>query len=179
MARSRLLFVLFFLLGVSKWSCSQTAVLPERPYVQNPGFDEKLTRLLAFTVPLIGVGELKNIRDEVAIFDTREWREYEISHIPGARYVGFTNFNPGNIKDISKDSRIIVYCSVGYRSEKIGEKLRKLGYRNVYNLYGSIFEWVNQGNPVIDRMGNPGNRLHTYNKDWSRWVDDGRVKKVW
>ena len=170
--------VLSFILCLAEGACSQTTST-ERPLVHNPGFDQKLKRMLSFSVPLIGVGELNNIKNEVAIFDAREWEEYETSHIPGARYIGFDRFNPASVKDVSKDTPIVVYCSVGYRSEKIGEKLRQLGYRKVFNLYGSIFEWVNQGYPIVDRLGKPGSRLHTYNKDWSRWVENGRVKKIW
>src|SRR5690606_42136192 len=52
------------------------------------------------------------------------------------------------IYDIPKQSTIVVYCAVGNRAERIGEKLLKAGYKHVYNLYGGIFEWMNQGNPV-------------------------------
>ena len=43
-----------------------------------------------------------------------------------------------------------MYCSIGKRSEKVTQKLKKAGYNNVSNLYGGIFEWVNQGNEVVD-----------------------------
>ena len=39
------------------------------------------------------------------------------------------------------------------RSEKIGKKLLDMGYTNVKNLYGSIFEWANQGNILVDQKG--------------------------
>ena len=74
---------------------------------------------------------------------------------------------------ISKDATIIVYCSVGYRSEKITKKLNKMGYKNVSNLYGGIFEWVNQGHKVYDDKNNNTLKVHTYNKRWSKWLRRG------
>lgn len=81
--------------------------------------------------------------------------------------------------DIPKDAKIVLYCSVGYRSEKIGEKLQKMGYTDVNNLFGSLFEWVNRGYKVVDKDGNETQKVHTYNKDWSQWVDETKAKKTW
>ena len=72
-----------------------------------------------------------------------------------------------------------MYCSIGYRSEKVGEELKKMGFKNVYNLYGSIFEWVNQGNEVVDENEKVTEKVHTYNKRWSKWIEDGKAEKVW
>ena len=80
---------------------------------------------------------------------------------------------------IKKDQKVVVYCSIGYRSEKIGEQLQQLGYKDVHNLYGSIFEWVNAGNEVVDAKNNKTRKVHTYNRKWSQWVEDGKAEKVW
>ncbi len=37
-----------------------------------------------------------------------------------------------------KESIIIVYCSAGIRSKRAVQILRKLGYRNLYNIEGGI-----------------------------------------
>lgn len=156
-----------------------TTVPLSRPTIEQKAFDRKLTRLLRFSVPLIGVPELQNIQDEVFIFDTRKREEFEVSHIPGARYLGFKDFDLQRLQEIPKDAKIVLYCSVGYRSEKIGERLQALGYTQVYNLYGSIFEWINEGNPVVDMQGNPVKKVHTYNRKWSKWVKEGAAEKIW
>ncbi|MFN7115926.1 MAG: rhodanese-like domain-containing protein [Saprospiraceae bacterium] len=166
------LFCVFLNVG-----CAQAP--EQRPKIGNKAFDKKLTQLLQFTVPLIGVQELRNIQDEVHIFDTRKKEEYAVSHIAGARYLGYEDFDEQRLQGISKDAKIVLYCSVGYRSEKIGEKLQKLGYKQVYNLYGSIFEWANQGYPVVDVQDKTVQKVHTYNKDWSKWVNDGAAQKIW
>ena len=105
--------------------------------------------------------------------------EYEVSHIPGAQYLGYNDFDVNRIGKIPRDAKIVLYCSIGYRSEKIGERLKRSGYTNVYNLYGSIFDWINRGNVVVDKNGQPTKRVHTYNRNWSKWVDGQKVEKIW
>ncbi len=138
-------------------------------------FDEMLNDLLSFTVPYVTVDELEAL-DGVCLLDARELEEYEVSHLPDAKHIGYKRLQTDVLENIPKEQTIVIYCSVGYRSEKIGEKLKKLGYKNVYNLYGSIFEWVNQGNEVVDEEGQT-NEVHTYNKQWSQWLKRG--KKVY
>jgi hypothetical protein len=43
------------------------------------------------------------------------------------------------------------------------------GYKNVYNLYGGIFEWCNTMNPVF-RNSIQVNEVHAYSKIWSGWI---------
>jgi rhodanese-related sulfurtransferase len=169
---------LFGLLILGLYSCAQEP--PEdRPRLTNDAFDRKLTSLLSFKVPLIGVEELKAEREKFYLLDTREREEYEVSHIPGAKYAGYRDFDLAELKDVSRDTPVVLYCSVGYRSERIGKRLQKAGFTDVRNLYGSIFEWTNRGYPLENDQGKPVNRIHTYNKSWSRWVEDDAARKVW
>jgi len=134
-------------------------------------FDNMLDNLLSESVPYITVEELKEL-DNPVLLDARPQKEYSVSHISGAECVGFESFNKGKVSHLSPDDTIVVYCSVGYRSEKGGEKLQGIGFKNVYNLYGSIFEWVNQGNPVVNQHGET-REVHAYNKEWGRWLKQG------
>lgn len=68
---------------------------------------------------------------------------------------------------------------MGHRSEKIGRRLHDLGYHNVYNLYGSIFEWVNRSYEVVDSQGSPVQLVHTYDHEWSKWVTNESIAKTW
>ncbi|WP_010177172.1 rhodanese-like domain-containing protein [Aquimarina agarilytica] len=135
------------------------------------GFTTMLNKLLSHTVKEVLPNEIKN--DSTYIFlDAREKQEYNVSHIQNALWVGYENFKPKILKDIPKDRPIIVYCTVGYRSEKIAEKLLKNGYTDVSNLYGGIFEWVHNNKKVSD--GNTTTyKIHTYNKEWSKWLKKG------
>lgn len=109
----------------------------------------------------------------IIILDTREKEEFTVSHIHNAKYVGYDHFEIDSLKSIPKNTRIIVYCSVGYRSERIGEKLLKTEYTNVSNLYGGIFEWVNNGYPVVDMSDQKTNKVHAYSKLWGKWLTKG------
>jgi rhodanese-related sulfurtransferase len=123
----------------------------------------------------ISVNNLKANLKRFVILDAREPNEYKVSHLKNAIYVGYNNFDLNytisNLKD--KNTRIVVYCSLGIRSEDIAEKLQKVGYQNIYNLFGGIFEWKNKGNPVFDTQNNPTNKVHVFNKEWSKWLKKG------
>lgn len=136
-------------------------------------FDEKMESLYKKTVPLIRADDLKTKLNETIILDTRSDEEYGVSHIIGARFVDYDDFEIEQVKGVSKDEEIIVYCSVGYRSERIGEKLQKAGYTNVKNLYGGIFGWKNEGNEVVGMNNEPTDSVHVYNRLWGKWLYKG------
>ena len=163
-----LVYILLFLFSTSL--SSQLTI--------NPNFEKRIDELIEHSVPIISITEASDKFENYTFLDTRELEEYETSHIKGALFVGYDNFSISNL-NFAKSENLIVYCSVGYRSEIIGKKLKDSGYQNVYNLYGSIFEWVNQGYPVVDSYGNNTDQLHTYNHSWSKWVEASRIKKVW
>src|SRR5690606_3428424 len=111
----------------------------------------RLNSVYRHSVPTISVSTLNGmLKHGVVLLDARETVEFEVSHIRHARHVGYIWFDMRKIYDISKTDTIVVYCAVGNRSERIGEKLQKAGYQHVYNLFGGIYEWVNQGNPVYN-----------------------------
>jgi rhodanese-related sulfurtransferase len=139
-------------------------------------FDKKLNSLYKKTVPLIHAQELsKDLAENknILLLDTRSYEEYEVSHLRNARFVDYNSFKARDMDGFDRDTKIIVYCSVGYRSERIGEKLFKMGFADVSNLYGGIFEWVNEGHTVVNKSGVATDSVHTYNKDWSRWLIGG------
>jgi rhodanese-related sulfurtransferase len=127
------------------------------------------------SVPYISVSELQKEK-EVILLDAREPKEFEVSHLKNAVCVGYDFFNLENtLKKLPKDknTKIVVYCSLGIRSEDIAEKLQKEGYTNVFNLYGGIFEWKNQGNTIVNLQNNPTEKVHAFNKEWSKWLHKG------
>lgn len=147
--------------------------------VQKPEFEKKIDGLLQFTIPIITVEEAKAIKNEVVFLDAREEEEYKVSHIPGARYIGYDHFKINHLQNIPKDADIVVYCSIGYRSEKVGELLKVHGYNKVSNLYGSIFEWANCGYQLENDEGVLTKKVHAYNKSWSQWITHPEIIKVY
>jgi rhodanese-related sulfurtransferase len=126
------------------------------------------------SVPYITVEELQ-ANENYILLDARESKEFNVSHIKDAINVGFEKFNTKKISSVltDKEATIVVYCSIGVRSEKIGEKLLKLGYKNVYNLYGGIFEWKNKDGILIDNNNQTTDKVHTFNKEWSIHLEKG------
>ena len=130
--------------------------------------------LIDRSVPLIQTAELNTAlkaKKKPILLDARQPEEFRTSHIPGAYWIGYEKFKIANLPKVPKNTPIIVYCSVGYRSEKIGEKLKAAGYTNVRNLYGGIFAWANADYPLEDRNGKTTETVHGYDKNWSKLLD--------
>ncbi|NJN25026.1 MAG: rhodanese-like domain-containing protein [Cyclobacteriaceae bacterium] len=143
---------------------------------QTKTYEEKLESLYSHSVPLISTRDLMDAQSQqkpMVLLDTRTTEEHAVSAIAGARLVDFDNFSEKDIADIPRHAEIVVYCSVGYRSEKIGEKMLAMGYTNVKNLYGGIFQWKNDGLDVVGKNGVATDSVHTYNKSWSKWLLKG------
>jgi rhodanese-related sulfurtransferase len=124
---------------------------------------EKLDKLLIKwnkkNVPYISVNTLALPNTKAILLDAREEKEYKVSHIKEAIWVGYDDFK---LKE-----------TIGIRSETIAYQLIKKGYTNVYNLYGGIFEWKNNNFQVIDSLGNYTDKIHTFDSDWSKWLTKG------
>ncbi len=158
------------------------SVPEDRPKLTNPKFDKAIKNILDYTTPLLSVDELREMESEnqdFILLDTREPNEFAISHIKGAQFVGYNHFDQSKVSSLPKDTKIVLYCSVGYRSSMIGKKLINLGFQDVYNVYGGMFEWVNKGYEVVDSKGNAANKIHGYNKSWSKWVENEKIEKIW
>lgn len=139
---------------------------------QTKSYKEKLESLYNHTVPVILSRNLEN-KNAVVLLDIRSADEFEVSHLKGAQMIDYDHFNKNDVKDIPLDAQVVVYCSVGYRSEKIGEKLLELGFKDVKNLYGGIFQWKNEGFGVVNNNLQKTDSVHTYNKSWSKWLENG------
>ena len=145
------------------------------------GFSQKtLSKLLKQqnkeTIPYISVEELNSSNEDIILLDSREPKEFKTSHLKNAKCVGYDFFNMDSTATQlpnNKDVKIVVYCSLGIRSEDVAEKLKKAGYTNVFNLYGGIFEWKNKDMTVYDSEEKVTENVHTFNKDWSKWLKKG------
>tara|TARA_R110000850_G_scaffold254614_1_gene380169 strand:+ start:58136 stop:58633 length:498 start_codon:yes stop_codon:yes gene_type:complete len=139
--------------------------------------DTVLSKFNKETIPYISAEELKMLQSntDFLLVDTRERKEFEVSNIDSAVHVGYNQFSIRQFTNFvtDKNQPIVVYCSLGIRSEDIGEKLKKAGYTNVKNLYGGIFEWKNKGFSVVDSDGNKTEKVHAFSKQWSKWLLKG------
>jgi rhodanese-related sulfurtransferase len=135
-----------------------------------------LRGLLDHSVQELPVASLAaNYRQYPYLLDARAPQEFAISHLKGALPVGYENFALSSLDSLDRNKPVVVYCSVGYRSEKIAEKLNAAGFKEVYNLYGGIFEWLNQGQPIYNPQGQPTLKVHGYSRSWGFWLNRGQV----
>jgi rhodanese-related sulfurtransferase len=118
---------------------------------------------------------MQSDNEKVFILDAREKEECEVSHLKNSIYVGYNNFSVKNVTSKIKDKSvpIIVYCSLGIRSENISEKLKDAGYSNIKNLYGGIFEWMNKGYSVYDSTNTETQKIHPFSKHWAKYLHKG------
>lgn len=159
---SALLFTLPFLFGFIKSLHAQQNI------------DDVLKKYNNHSVPYISVETLKMRKDDYVLFDTRKKEEYNVSHIPGAIWVGeHVNDNLLNSFQLKKSQYIVVYCTVGVRSEAYGNQMKNRGFTHINNLYGSILAWKNAGFSVLDFSGKETEKVHVYSKIWGKYLKNG------
>ena len=103
----------------------------------------------------LSVQEVKNAIDKAPslrekgflLVDVRSVEEHDTGAIPG------TDLNI-EFREIAKrhkeigaglDDHIVVYCQSGKRSNIAADTLTELGYKNVYNIRGSVNAWMQAG----------------------------------
>lgn len=74
---------------------------------------------------------------ETIIIDTREPSEFARSHVEGAINIPPADFMSGafkaTLKDVAKDTPIVLYCISGARSNTCSMFLKDAGFTNVTN----------------------------------------------
>ncbi len=140
--------------------------------------DDALKRYNSGSVPYITGDSLYNSTSFV-VLDSRTAVEFEVSHIKDAIWIGYKDFELQKVltEIPDKDTEIAIYCSIGVRSEKIGERLQEAGYKNVRNLYGGIFQWKDKGYPVYNPEGAETEKVHAYSKQWGKLLT--KAEKVY
>ncbi len=150
----------FGLFGVS-WETVDEKIKSEFPAVQTVSTDALLMRYGAMDdgLPLV--------------IDVREIDEFRISHLDDSLNLESADAIANMItqRGLSKDTEIIVYCSVGYRSARVAADLQSLGFTHVLNLEHSLFEWANKGYPMINSSGMT-DKVHPFSRAWSVLVDE-------
>ncbi len=101
------------------------------------------------------------------LLDVRQAAEFDVSHLEHAQRAIDLDAALQILGNSPLDQPVVLYCSVGYRSSALVEKLMDRGYTNLFNLEGSIFEWANRGAPVVVD-GTPIERVHPYDGNWGQ-----------
>ncbi len=121
-------------------------------------------------VPVLKAVDLKKIIDDsnLVLIDIRQPKEQEISMLPHA--MSTFQFAQQFRKGIPSAKRIVVYCTIGFRSGKYAETLARQGIKSE-NLEGGILAWSFVGGDLFTRNSEGAmvatNRIHTYSKEWN------------
>ncbi len=84
------------------------------------------------------------------LIDVRSLEEHQGGFIPGTDFnIDFRQVQNRHQELRSElDSHIVVYCQTGHRSNIAAETLMSLGYKNVYNVEGSMEAWEEARYPI-------------------------------
>ncbi len=89
----------------------------------------------------------KNIK----IIDCRTPLEYEMGHIKGAINLNFYSSDfQEKINKLNKGEKYLIYCQTGNRSGVAMDIMKRLEFKEVYNMLGGIEEWKRQGFSVVN-----------------------------
>ena len=66
---------------------------------------------------------------------------------------------------------VMCYCSVGYRSSDMAQRLYRAARTedvslDVYNLQGGIFQWAIEEREIVDTEGEKAAAVHPYSSVW-------------
>lgn len=107
------------------------------------------------------------------LLDARAPEEWAVSHLPGAVHAPGEDQAVAAIRAARTEHPrrpVVVYCSVGWRSSDLVERLQARGVENLWNLEGSIFAWANEGRSVV-RRGEEVDEVHPFDEDWGRLLE--------
>src|ERR671932_1687609 len=93
-------------------------------------------------------------RGEAILIDVREPPEYATEHIPGARLLPLSTFDPARVpREAGK--KVVLHCVMGMRSAQAGQKLLDAGYTTVYNFRGGVQAWKEAGYATAQSQRTP------------------------
>ena len=144
---------------------------------RTPAWDRtlRLVRQAFPEVPQMSTQQLAAMRTDdtapdIVLLDARSATEFKVSHLPGAVLASNTRMALEALDASDPVRTVVVYCSVGYRSSQLAEKLRARGIENVFNLEGSLFQWANEGRPLY-RGEERVYQAHPYDEEWGQLLD--------
>ena len=116
-------------------------------------------------------------RAQPILLDVRTPEEFRVSHLRGAIQVDPSSQAADLMPVINSGRPVVTYCSVGYRSSAVADRLVKAGVPQVHNLEGSIFQWANEGR-ALEADGKVVAKVHPYNSTYGKMLDESKRAAV-
>ena len=98
-------------------------------------------------IPRVTLADFRNDLNAKIMIDVRQIEELQASgSVKGSINIpkGVIEFRLNNNDEVSFETSIYVYCAVGVRSAIAGYNLKKIGYKNIFNL-GVFQDILDQG----------------------------------
>ena len=98
-------------------------------------------------IPRVTLADFQNDLNAKIMIDVRQIEELQASgSVKGSVNIpkGVIEFRLNNDDEVSFETSIYVYCAVGVRSAIAGYNLKKIGYKNIFNL-GGFQDILDQG----------------------------------
>jgi len=108
-----------------------------------------------------------NTEKNFILVDVRTPQERQVSAIPGAVDGDFFEHHLAD----HQHKKIIVYCTIGYRSGYYARTLREKGL-DAYNLREGILGWTHIDGLLLDSHGQSTRLVHVYSHPWNLAVKD-------
>jgi len=88
-------------------------------------------------------------RESPLLIDLSAYADFEKAHVPGARHVATSQFDPEN-KDLAKakDLPVVLMDKDGRGVDKAAQRLVKAGFTKVHTLGGGVLAWQQAQLPV-------------------------------
>ncbi len=131
---------------------------------------EYLKATAGITGPTLRADSLRALLDDtdLVLIDVRQPDEQAVSMIPHA--LTTADFAAKYRKGIPKAKRLVVYCTLGYRSGKYAMELARQGI-TAANLEGGLLAWTHAGGPLEVRnaagLVTATRRVHIYSSGWN------------
>lgn len=109
-------------------------------------------------------------REDYVVVDVRTLEERNVSVIAGAIDNEYFEHNIASYQN----KKVIVYCTIGYRSGFYAESLRQKGF-DAYNLSEGILGWTHVNGLLINSQGQITDKVHVYSRPWSLAVKKSGV----
>ncbi len=91
-----------------------------------------------------------NSDNDYILVDVRTPKEYRNGHMKNAVNVSyFHSWFTDSIKKLDRTITIYMYCQTQHRSPMASRKMKKLGFKKIYDLQGGFMKWENNQMPIV------------------------------
>jgi rhodanese-related sulfurtransferase len=95
--------------------------------------------------------QLLKERGDVYLLDVRTAGEFREVRLDGAKLIPIDQLLR-RMQEVPRTRPVLVYCAVGSRSSQVVGYMARIGFPEVYNLYGGIYAWGKKGLPVLNGL---------------------------